>query len=271
MVMTEEQIPLNGEYFSLDGETLVPEQIAVSGWGENLLFGPAVTAALARGAELACPAPGLQPAKASFDLFRPARMEPSRVRTAVVRCGRRLCLIDATFVQGDLEVARAQVTFLRPSSDPVGALWRPRSDIVVPEGSLTPDVKGRLYKSVHGWSGNAGDHMNESRKQVWQVHHPLVRGELPTPFQLAAAASDLTSLVVHWGAAGIENINPDVTLTLSRMPNGSGIGLKAAQITSSAGISAGSAILFDEAGVFGSSSVSGLANGGHVAQVRSDL
>ncbi len=269
MNKTQKQIPLQGQYFSLDGETLIPQQAAVSGWGPNLLFGPAVTAALARGAELACPAPDLQPAKASFDLFRPARMVPSTVRSTLVRQGRRLCLIDATFVQEEVDIARAHVTFLKPTTEPLGALWRPAFDVAAPNGSLTPDGKGRLYRSEQEWSAEAGDHANDARKQVWQSHHPLVRGERPTPFQLAAAASDLTSLVVHWGAGGIEFINADVTLTLSRMPHGSGIGLKAAQISSAAGISAGSAILFDEAGVFGTSSVSGLANGGHVAHVRS--
>jgi hypothetical protein len=266
---TQEQFPRQGEYFSFDGEALIPEQTAVSGWGANLMFGPAVTAALARGAELACPAPDLQPAKASFDLFRPALMMPSTVRTTVVRQGRRLCLIDVAFVQDDMDIARGQVTFLLPSTDPAGPLWRPAIDVAAPDESLYPDVKGRLYRSEKDWSGDAGDHANDARKQVWQCNHPLVRGERPTPFQLAAAASDLTSLVVHWGAAGIEFINPDVTLTLSRMPRGSGIGLKAAHISSTAGISAGSAILFDEAGVFGTSSVSGLANGGRIALVRS--
>lgn len=269
MNKTQKQIPLQGEYFSLDGEVLIPQQTAVSGWGADLLFGPAVTAALARGAESACPDPDLRPAKASFDLFRPAQMVPSTVRTTIIRRGRRLCLIDATFIQDDVAIARAQVTFLQPSSDPVGALWRPSFDVAVPDGSLVPDGKGRLYRSGQDWSADAGDHTNDARKQVWQYHHPLVCEERPTPFQLAAAASDLTSLVVHWGCAGIEFINPDVTLTLSRPPGGSGIGLQAAQFSSLAGISAGSAILFDDSGVFGTSTVSGLANGGHVAQVRS--
>jgi hypothetical protein len=116
---TQEQFPRQGEYFSFDGEALIPEQTAVSGWGANLMFGPAVTAALARGAELACPAPDLQPAKASFDLFRPALMMPSTVRTTVVRQGRRLCLIDVAFVQDVMDIARGR----SPSSCP--ALTRP--------------------------------------------------------------------------------------------------------------------------------------------------
>jgi hypothetical protein len=53
---------------------------------------------------------------------------------------------------------------------------------------------------------------------------PLVEGEPLTPFTRAALAGDVTSPLTHWGTNGLQFINADYTLTLSRLPEGPFIG-----------------------------------------------
>jgi hypothetical protein len=247
-------------FFTDEDGILIPQASAVSGWDMGTIRGPALTAAMARVAERALPAPGMKPAHAAFDLFRPARMAPTTTRSSVLRVGRRLCTIDVVLDQNGVDVAHGRVTFLRPSEDPSGLLWRPSTPVAAPAPSIRPDAEGRLYLSDADWTPAPSDHANDLRKSVWQRTHMLIRGEQPSAFQRAASASDLTSLTAHWGTEGIEFINADVTLSLARLPSGPGIGVSATYFVSNDGLSAASAVLFDEDGAFATSTLSGLAN-----------
>lgn len=256
------------EFFTIHDDVLDPQPAAFSGWDPTMMRGPAVTGALARAAEHAVSDDALRPAHATFELFRPARMVPTMTDVAVVRRGRRLCLVDAYLLQADQQVARAHITFVAATDEPTGRLWHSQGPIIPPDSRAQSDAEGRLYRSDDGWTRSAAEHVNSAHKFVWQRHRTMVRGEEPTPFQSLASAADLTSLVVHWGSHGIEFINANVSMAFSRLPEGPGIGLSAIQFDSDAGISAGSATLFDERGSFGSSSVTGLANTSRAVKVE---
>ena len=49
---------------------------------------------------------------------------------------------------------------------------------------------------------------------------PLVDGVPPTPFIRASMAGDVASSFTHYGTEGLDYINADYTLTLSRLPEG---------------------------------------------------
>ena len=68
---------------------------------------------------------------------------------------------------------------------------------------------------------------------------PLVEGEPVTPFVRAAMAGDVTSSLTHSSASGLNFINADYTLTLSRLPDGEYIGLAALTHYSHAGVATG--------------------------------
>ena len=67
-------------------------------------------------------------------------------------------------------------------------------------------------------------------------------------------------MVSNWGSEGLQFINADVSMALARQPVGLEFGLSAVERVESAGISVGTAVMFDCAGVFGTTTVLGLAN-----------
>jgi hypothetical protein len=111
-----------------------------------------------------------------------------------------------------------------------------------------------------GWSQNFAEHQNDGRKQTWQSALPIVVGEQPTPFQGLAGAADSTSMVCNWGDRGVQYINTDITLAISRVPVSQEIGLAALSWSSHDGIAVGTATVFDREGLVGTSTVTSLAN-----------
>jgi hypothetical protein len=91
---------------------------------------------------------------------------------------------------------------------------------------------------------------------------PLIAGEELTPFTRAAMAGDMVSSLTHYGTAGLEFINADYTLTLSRLPQGPYLGLAASTHFSHAGVATGTATIVDQYGPIGSGVANALSNPG---------
>jgi len=253
-------------------EILVPEPMAGRGWSADRMRGVAVSGALARASERAIAAAGrsdLRPVRWTLDLFRPATMRSCTTTATVVREGRRLCLVDATLEQDGTVVARAAALFLQVGETPRGEVWSPQHRLLPPPPELRPEsTEPRLYFSEDvGWTGSPVDHQSRSRKQIWYSAVPVVHGEEPTAFQMVASVADVTNLVTNWGSAGLEFINADVTLAMSRLPTGTEVGLSALDHLEHDGIAIGTAIMFDRRGPIGTSSVSAMANAEHVVDL----
>jgi hypothetical protein len=251
-------------FFTLagDGLSLTPGVAAHSGWNPDHVRGPAVAGVLARAAEgLAAERPEVRPVRATFELFRPSKMRPSRTRATTVRSGRRLMLVDSFLEQDGEVVARASVLFLAAGIESASAPWQSPESFPPPPPGLPLDAEGRVYRSGDGpWTTQLQRLPQARRNQVWQTPVPVVRGEKPSPFQSVAVTSDLASLVVHLDPTGLGYINADVTLSLSRLPDDGDVGLAAAQQIAVSGISTGVAVLFDRRGTIGSATVSALAS-----------
>ena len=104
--------------FTLEGDQLVPAEIARSMWKHDQMHGVAISGALARAVEMRLAELGrddLHPARYTVDLFQPAKMAPCTVTTEVVREGRRICLIDAVLLAG--RRARSPVPAHLPAAD----------------------------------------------------------------------------------------------------------------------------------------------------------
>lgn len=252
--------------FTLEGDQLVPAEIARSMWSPDQMHGVAVSGALARALELRLAELGrddLQPARYTVDLFQPAKMSPCTVETTVVREGRRICLIDASLLQDGEPVARASCIFLLPTESPSGDVWTPDDHPAPPpEGIAPPSEEARIphFTSDAPWSQSFSDHQNAGRKQTWQVGLPVVAGEEGTPFQSVASVADSTSMVVNWGTEGVKFINADITLALARRPVGREVGLSATDRVERDGIAVGTVEVFDRAGPLGTAMVTALAN-----------
>lgn len=253
--------------FRVQDGLLVPQDIARSLWRDDQMHGVATAGALARELEARVAAEGrseLRPARFTVDMFRAPTMDPCRLTSTVVRQGTRLMLVDAVLEQGGEPRARATGLFLMPSEDPDGVVWRPESGPGVPPVELAPlsdDPRPPLFWSESmGWGRAFADHQNGDRKRVWHVALGIVAGETPTGFQAAAGVSDSTSMVVNWGTQGVQYINTDITLALSRVPTGQQLGLSAVSWSSHDGIATGTAIMYDREGPIGTTTVTALAN-----------
>ncbi|MEU6563292.1 acyl-CoA thioesterase domain-containing protein [Nocardia nova] len=247
-----------------DCEELHPEPVSASGWGAEHMRGLAVSGALARETERTIKTVGrhdLRPVRWTLDMFRAARMQPSVTSATVVRNGPRLCLIDAVLSQDGEPVARASALYLRPSETPDGVVWSGGASPAPPAPGRAPDGRERLYFDPdHGWGEWTEGFQHSERKQIWHFPIPVVHDEELTPFQMAAAVGDVTNLIANLGSAGLEYINPDVTLTIARLPTEPEIGLALTERTEQQGIAVGTAVVFDRQGVIGTATASGLAN-----------
>lgn len=253
--------------FRAEDGLLVPQDIARSMWKDDQMHGVATCGALGRELENAVIAAGrddLRPARLTVDLFRAPSMGPCQLASTLVREGSRLMLVDATLTQDGQVKARASALFLQESENPGGQVWQTTDVPQPPPAQIAPISEEPRVPIFHsetaGWSQHFADHQNASRKQVWQTALAIVVGEKPTPFQGLAGAVDTTSMVCNWGDRGVEYINTDITLAISRPPVSLEIGLAALNRSAHDGVTVGSAVVFDRDGVIGTSTVTALAN-----------
>ncbi|BBH18477.1 thioesterase [Nocardioides baekrokdamisoli] len=252
--------------FVLDGDVLVPQDIARSLWKADQMHGVATCGALGRAAERAIDELGrgdLQPARFTVDLFRAPSMNPCTTRVEVLREGSRIAVLEAFLEQDGEDVAAARVLFLKPGDSPSGEVWTSPEILTPPPLEIAPptdDPRPPHFCSDTGWSQDFSAHQNAGRKQMWQVALPIVAGEETSPFAGLAGAADTTSMVMNWGSQGVEHINTDVTLSISRLPVSAEVGMAALTWHTNDGIATGTAAVYDREGVFGTSSVVSLAN-----------
>lgn len=247
-------------FSTVDGGSLRPEDLSISPWSPSQIGGYAICGTLARSIERNRQTASFMPVRLTVDLFKPVLTDLIDTRSVVVRRGPRIEVVDSEIVQNGEVKARASALFVAAGGDPPGDLWQ--SNDPLPDAPDVVDTVGPpLLKSGGGpWSGDFSAHQNSDRKVVWQNFPPLIAGEIMSPFQRAAVMAETTSLVCHWGTEGAGFINIDTTLALSRLPAGSGIGLRADSQVSEYGISVGTATMFDRLGHVGNCTVTAIAN-----------
>lgn len=252
--------------FVREGDDLIPQDLARSLWKADQMHGVATSAALGRSIEQAVLARGrddLQPARYTVDLFKAPSMNAVSTRSEILREGPRIMVVDAELVQDGETVARARALFLKPGETPTGRVWTSDDKPLPPPvevTSLADDPFYPYFYSDAGWVQDFSAHQNAGRKQLWQTSLPVVVGEPTSPFQGLAGAVDTTSMVVNWGDQGVQYINTDITMSISRLPETREIGFSALTWHAHEGIATGTALLFDRRGPFGTSTVTSLSN-----------
>jgi Thioesterase-like superfamily len=258
-------------FFVTDGKGYVPTRLTRGPWGPSI-SGNYVGGLLARAVEQEVDDVDLQPARLTVDLLRPVALQPLQMHSSVVREGRRLRVVDAVMTQNDVIVARASALFLRRSEHTtVDTVWT--SPVTMPAVPADPVMlAGDVPMVLQSYgrdpvAGSPGVGVTEWRhhgqKFVWLRETKLLVDDEPlSPFTRAVMAGDVTSSLTHWGTEGLEFINADYTITLSRLPEGVYIGLASMTHYSHAGVATGVATLFDEKGPIGSGMATALANPG---------
>jgi hypothetical protein len=246
--------------FEPDGDGFVPSGLARGPWDPNAQHGGAPAALLARAIERFEPAPASQVARLTIELLRPVPLGRLTVRGRTIRPGKNVQLIEAALFSDEIEVARATGLRIREK-----ALELP--DGVASGDRLTvgPDDLPRVsfdrvtdvsfadameIVPVLGAPGISGPGTAWFRLRV-----PVVAGEETTPLQRVAAAADFgngISSVVDWNEGWLF-INPDLTVSLQRYPEGEWVALEATTYPGVRGIGMAEAGLYDERGRIGRS------------------
>lgn len=259
-------------FFVTDGDGYVPTPLARGPWGPSL-SGHYVGGLLGRAVEQESndTDADLHPARLTVDLLRPVALSPLQVHSSVVRDGRRLRLVDAVMTQNGVMVARASALFLRRSEHTTDKVWTmPMTMPEIPaELDAVNDDHLMLFQSYgrDRVAGSPGVGVDEwahgGQKFAWvRETKPLVDDEPLSPFTRAAMAGDVTSSITHWGTDGLQFINADYTVTLSRLPEGPYIGLASVTHYGHGGVGTGVATLFDALGPIGSGMATALVNPG---------
>jgi len=235
--------------FVVEGDVLVPSSSVVGPWSDEMVGGRFVSGLLAWAVERDLGSEQrFRVARMTVDMFRPIPMRPLRVTTRTIRDGRRVRMLEASVWHGDVEVSKASALMLFQSSHPRSSPWAPEDgDMPTPESLPSgPNMPGQI------WEYRMPGQMGQGRGRVWiRELQPLVAGSQVTPLIRAMAASDFVNPLVNSGETGLEFINADVTVYLSRYPLGDWVGLEALGHLGAGGIAMAAAWLWDSEGRFG--------------------
>ncbi|MFM9126864.1 MAG: thioesterase family protein [Solirubrobacterales bacterium] len=221
----------------------------------------ALVAGVVEGVE--APAP-MRIARLTLDLLRPVPIAPLEVVTDVTRAGKRVQLVEASVRCEGEEVVRAQALRIRREA---GASSQQGFDPVPGPGpDEAPDPVAFDAEMLGGrmFGGDAMEIRLAGGKERWEVPGPamawmrlkvpVVAGEEPTPVQRAMATADFgngISSVLDWKRHAF--VNPDLSVTLGREPQGEWIALDAVTSISDDGTGMSTGELFDSEGRFGAS------------------
>jgi len=247
--------------FRPDGDRWLPDPLTRGPWSPDAMHGGPVAALLARAAErVEAPSP-MHPARLTIDLMRPVPLVPLRVRTTVLRPGKKVQWVEARLLAGDdVEVARATLLRIRiqdiawPATTGGGDTARiiPGPEAAAPVRPLfTADPAyhsaATEHRVVRGAWGELGPTTDWIRLRI-----PLVAGETPSPLQRVAAVADFgNGISAALPYESYRFINPDLTLTLHRPPAGEWVCLDAATFPERHGVGVAESVLYDERGRIG--------------------
>lgn len=246
--------------------TVLPTGFARGPWSPDALHGGPVAALAARAAEAVFAESfdgAYLPTRFTLDLERPVPLAPLVVSSAVVRPGRKVQIVEVTVAdESGQRLARASVLAIRQRR------LAPPDDLIRPPDTPPPPPPA-APSSFDGWgfpTSAVAYHQNATEHRLvdgafgvpgpvvdWiRLVVPVVDGESPTPFQRVAAASDFLN-GVSWVLSGADwiFINPDLTVTLHRLPVGDQVAVDAVTRIDADGTGTAEADLYDTEGRLG--------------------
>jgi hypothetical protein len=247
--------------FELDGDIATPSDLARGPWSPDAQHGGAPSSLLAGYLEGYDPGPATFPARFTVELMRPVPLSPLRIAARTVRPGKKVQLVEGSLHAGETEVVRA--TLLRLQENPVDFALPPaaRVDLTMPPPGLPRPLPRDPSAPVGFWNTMEiahahGEWTEPGPAGMWfRLAVPVVAGETPTAFQRVAAVADFGNGVSapfdRSQGSGFSVINPDLTITLHRLPAGEWVGLDAVTYPETAGFGVAESVLFDEQGRIG--------------------
>jgi len=245
-----------------EGELFRPTTLARGPWTPDAQHGGPPSALLARAAELFEDGERTFVARITIELLRPVPLAPLAVRARFARPGRKVQLVEASLLAGDLEVARGTALRMRREAVPLPDDL-PR--LPPPPGphsgqASQPPWAQAGYDAFHNRGVEhrfvAGSFVDPGPSTDWiRLRVPLVAGEETSPLCRVVAAADFGN-GVSWVLSrndGYAFINPDLTVYLHRHPEGEWVCLDARTHPGPHGTGLAESTLYDERGPIGRS------------------
>ena len=246
--------------FEVDGDLAVPTDLARGPWSPHAQHGGAPSALLAGQLERFDPGTATFPARFTLELMRPVPLTPLRIERRTIRAGKKVQLVQGSLYADDVEVVRATLLRLREqpvefSAAPVTGGYEP----MPPPGPGQPLMGTSAFTLGTGFwntvevSRVGGDWGTPGPADMWlRLTVPIVAGEATSPFQRVAAAGDFgNGVAAAFDRGRYSCINPDLTITLHRLPVGEWVGLDSATYPEPNGYGVAESVLHDEQGRIG--------------------
>ena len=240
--------------YTPDGDLLVPGQITQGPWSPDSQHGGPVAALLARTIESVDPPGPMQLVRMTVDILKPVPIRPLLAAAVVSRPGRKVQVVDAHISVDGQDVAWARGLCLRSEPVEVPAPEPALAGPAPPENldrarlrARTPFAEAVDIRFISG----AWDELGPAT--IWtRLTVPVVAGEEASPMQRSAAGADFAngvSRVVDFDTHVF--VNPDLTVALSRVPEGEWIGFEMASRLSPSGYGQAECLIFDTEGPVG--------------------
>lgn len=255
--------PVPVALFISDGDSFQPTGLTRSFWSDDVQHGGPPVGLLARAIEHIPTSVPMQVVRLSVDLCRPVPVDaPIGTDTRVVRDGRRIQVVDASLLADGRPVARASALKIRTTDVPLHRLpvaWDAPAgpDEAEPISWARPGaeeseldffhIHAIEIRTVDGSLFTLGEGLSWVRLAV-----PVVDGEPTSPFVATATLSD----VGNGNSMALDGhrwlyVNPDLSLTLHRLPEDDWLGMRSIAHQHRSGIGSAESQLFDAAGPVG--------------------
>jgi Thioesterase-like superfamily len=237
----------------------IPSDLTVGPWSDQAQHGGPVAALLARTIESVPSDVPVQTVRLTIELMRPIPLTPLTTAASVLRPGKRVQLTEATLMADGAELAKARALRIRttPVTGPEQAA-NPASP-PLPDTSSDPDSEAGVSRTAFAAAVDLrfvkGSWDSVGPATVWsRLLVPVVEGEEPSALQRVAAVADFgngISRVLDFNTHIF--INPDLTVSLSRLPEGEWIGFDMVSRVSGHGYGQAESLIFDSQGPIGRS------------------
>jgi hypothetical protein len=243
-------------FFHRDGDWLVAFGAARGPWSPDHCHAGPVTGVIAGAAESAVPDKQLARVTASF--YRPVPMAGIRMQAELVRDGRIASTVRITLHdRADKIAASAECLLLQTIDD----LEIEETDLPGPDIDAARPGKFGVEQVLHGdeYFGNnveiaypPGEDGDPGPTTIWMRTPPIIEDEVTSPFQRVCPLADCANGYARNSEFTTTScVNPDLSVTLHRLPQSDWIAGQGRSIWRTDGIGMTEATLFDARGAVG--------------------
>jgi hypothetical protein len=246
------------------GDGFEATALTIGPWDPGFQHAGPPAALLARTAERASAIDGGQTVRLAFDILGPVPVGPMRIRTSVLRPGRRIELLEAELSGADdRPLMRLTAWRMRIRDDGATPSDAPPAPVTAGPEEARPETAGFFtedvaYHRALDWRFVSGTFNGPGPAAAWtRALCTLVEGEPLTPLEHLLVMTDAASGIsasLDWSTATFANV--DLTVALHRPPRGEWLGMDARTVLGEAGAAQCFADLFDADGAIGRSAQS---------------